>query len=221
MYRARRGPTRQPTPGWTSDETPWRTIKLMTSTDYIIDIGLVALVLLQVRGRRLSAFTLLMPLVVVAWAISTYLKTIPTAGNDLVLIGVATAAGLVLGALCGVFTSVWRDSSGQLMAKAGLLAALFWVLGVGTRLAFQLYATNGGGLSIEHFMVAHDITNVQAWTAALILMALAEVLARSALIWGRAYALGKAAPAPVATAQGRMDLVRPAPSPVGDHDGWR
>ncbi len=36
-------------------------------------------------------------------------------------------------------------------AKAGWLAAFFWILGVSARLGFALYAKNDGGISIARF----------------------------------------------------------------------
>ncbi len=64
-------------------------------------------------------------------------------------------------------------------AKAGVVAALLWVLGVGTRFAFHLDAVYGGGPAIGRFSVAHSITSARAWVAALILMAMGEALART------------------------------------------
>ena len=172
----------------------------MTFTDYALDITLIALVLLQVRPRRVTARTLLLPLGIVAWAAATYLKGVPTAGNDLVLVVGCAAIGALLGGLCAAFTTVGRDASGAPVAKAGAVAAVLWVLGVGTRLAFQLYVSHGGSPAVVRFSAAHHITSSEAWTAALVLMAIAEVVARSAGIIARAYRAqpvgAAAAPAP-------------------------
>ncbi len=158
----------------------------MTLTDYAIDIALIALVILQVRGRRITGRTLLIPVILVGWAASSYLHGIPTAGNDLVLIIGATAIGVTLGALCAVFTTVRAGSDGFPVAKAGMLAAVLWVIGVGTRLAFQVYVTHGGEGAVERFSAAHSITTSEAWVAALILMAMGEVLARTGILALRA-----------------------------------
>ena len=58
----------------------------MTFTDYLIDISLIALVLVQVKSRRLTVKALLLPIGIVAYVAFTYLKGVPTAHNDLVLI---------------------------------------------------------------------------------------------------------------------------------------
>jgi hypothetical protein len=161
----------------------------MTLSDYAIDIALIALVFLQVRGRRLTTRSLILPIVLVGWAAATYLHGIPTAGNDLVLVIAGAAAGISLGVLAGMFTSVRPGADGSPFAKAGAMAAALWVLGVGTRFAFQLYASHGGAGAIGRFSSAHSITSSEAWVAALILMALGEAVARTAVLGVRAYAL--------------------------------
>ncbi len=184
----------------------------MTTTDYIIDIALIGLVLLQVRGRRITARSLLLPLGIVAYVGFTYLKGIPTGGNDLVLVIGLAAIGATLGTLAGRFTSVTRDKAGNAIAKAGAAAAGLWVLGTGGRLAFQLYATHGGGAAIERFSVSNHITSIEAWTSALILMALCEAVARTGILAWRTHALHRA---PGAVFPGPS--LAEAPLPI--HDG--
>jgi hypothetical protein len=161
----------------------------MTLTDYAIDIALIGLVILQVRGRRITGRTLLLPVILVGWAATSYLHGIPTAGNDLVLIIGATAIGVTLGVLCGLFTTVRVGADGFPVAKAGMVAAVLWVMGVGTRLAFQVYVTHGGQAAVGRFSAAHSITTGEAWVAALILMAMGEALARTGILALRSHGL--------------------------------
>lgn len=159
----------------------------MTLTDYILDLSLIGLVFLQLRGRRLTFHTLILPVVICGWAAYNYLHGIPTAGNDLVLVLLAAGLGITLGALAGLFTKVTAGPDGRPFAKAGAVAAILWVAGVGTRFAFQMYATHGGGNAIERFSASHSITSSEAWVAALILMALGEALVRTAVVAYRGY----------------------------------
>ena len=159
----------------------------MTFTDYLIDISLIAIVLFQVRGRRLTTKSLLLPVAIVAYVAVTYLKTIPTSGNDLFLVVGCAAIGATLGGLAATFTKVRPGVDGIPIAKAGLVAAGLWILGTGGRLAFQLYATHGGGAAIERFSVAHGITAATAWTAALILMAISEAVVRTGVLAWRGH----------------------------------
>ena len=78
---------------------------------------------------------------------------------------------------------------GRAYGRAGWLAAGLWVGGVGARLAFAVAASNGAGPAIARFSVTHHITSASAWVAALIMMALADVLTRLAVIYLRGRAL--------------------------------
>ncbi len=178
----------------------------MTFSDYLIDFTLIGLVLLQVKGRRLTTKALVLPIGIVAYVAYTYLKGIPTAHNDLFLIVGFAAVGATLGGLAGKFTSVTKADDGSIMAKAGFAAAALWILGTGGRLAFQLYANYGGGSSIMHFSAAHGITGAEAWTAALILMALSEVVMRTAVLARRSYQVHGTWPLPAAPATERPRL---------------
>ena len=158
----------------------------MTITDYIINIALVALVILQIRGSRLDLKNALRPVACVAAAAIYYLRGFPTAGNDLLLVAVLAGLGLILGVACGTTTRVWRGHDGLAYAKAGIVAAVLWIAGVGSRLAFEEFSTHGGMKAIVNFSIAHDITSQNAWVAGLVTMALAEVLSRLLVIRLRA-----------------------------------
>ena len=168
----------------------------MTISDYLIDFTLIGLVLLQVKGRRLTTKALVLPLGIVAYVAYEYLHGVPTAQNDLLFVVGAAAVGATLGGLAGRFTSVTKAADGSIIAKAGAAAAGLWILGTGGRLAFQLYANYGGGPSVIHFSQAHGITSAEAWTAALILMALSEVVMRTAVLARRAYQVNGGWPLP-------------------------
>jgi hypothetical protein len=172
----------------------------MSTTDYLINIALVLLVLTQIRNRRMDLRSLILPVVAVAGAAFYYLKGIPTAGNDVVLELGLGALGVLLGVACARTTSVWRDADGVAYSRAGLAAAVLWVLGVGSRLAFEVYATHGGAGAIARFSASHSITSGEAWTAALVLMALADVISRMIVL--RVRAARATTPAAVA-AEGR------------------
>ena len=64
-------------------------------------------------------------------------------------------------------------------------------------MAFVFAATHGAGPAIGRFSVASHITGEAAWVAALVMMALADVLTRLVIIYLRGRRL-TAAPAPAA-----------------------
>ena len=89
---------------------------------------------------------------------------------------VLVAAGLTLGTLSGITTSVWRH--GSVVSRAGLAAAFLWVLGMAARFAFAVWVTHSGAAAVGRFSFRNDITGAHIWQFALVLMAYAEVLSR-------------------------------------------
>ncbi|MEU6448631.1 hypothetical protein [Streptomyces sp. NPDC046979] len=157
----------------------------MTTTEWITDIVLVLVVFRQLREGRLDRKTFLIPLGIVAFVAYSYLDSVPTAGNDLVLIAALTAVGAALGVAGGVYTRI-RALDGHLVIKAGAVSAVLWVLGMGARMGFQVWVEHGGGADdVARFSVAHHITSDQAWVTAFVMMAVTEVVTRVATIYLR------------------------------------
>jgi len=164
----------------------------MTTTDYLISAVLVLLVIPQIRGRRVDLRSLLLPLVAVGAAGAYYLKSVPTAGHDVALDLALGAVGLALGVLCGLCTRVYRGGEGFVVSKAGLVAALLWIVGMASRTAFVYEANHSGAHAVDTFSRTNQITGSAAWTAALVLMALAEVIGRLVVVRVKALGAGRA-----------------------------
>ncbi len=165
----------------------------MTTFDYILDSALVLLVLLQIKERPLTDKTLLRPLLLVGLAVFNYLHGIPTAGNDLVLVGSLALIGGLIGVASGQTVFVRRDPEGTVLARAGWASAFFWVLGMGSRFAFILWLTHSGAGTIAEFSARHSITSQEAWTVALLAMAVCEVAGRTLVLAARRHQLAPAA----------------------------
>ncbi len=158
----------------------------MSITDYLVDSALVLLVLLQIKERPLTDHSFIRPLVIVGIAVVSYFHSLPTAGNDLVLIVVLAAFGALLGLGAAQATFVRRrPQDGVVVARAGWLAGFLWVLGMGLRFAFLVWINHSGAASLTRFSATHSITGAAAWTDALLAMAVLEVVGRSALLYVR------------------------------------
>jgi hypothetical protein len=164
----------------------------MNATDYLVNAVLVLLVLRQIRETRLSWQILLLPVLIVVGVACYYLRSVPTAGNDILLDLTLAAVGATLGGLCALATHLRRGADGVPLSRAGWIAAILWVLGVGARMGFAYATTHGSGPALVRFSAAHSITSIDAWVAALIMMALAEVLTRLAVLWMRSRRLPSA-----------------------------
>ena len=166
----------------------------MTTFDYLLNIALVALVVLQMRGRPLDRRGLVLPLALVAWAASQYLHGIPTEGNDGLLVALGIGAGLALGISSARLTRLDVDEAGVPIARATLAAAALWVVGIGARMGFSLYMQHGGAPSVVRFSQAHHLTGA-GWVTGMVLMAFVEVVSRTLILWIRSRTLVVARPA--------------------------
>ena len=165
----------------------------MTITEYLMNIALVGLVVLQVRGHKMTAARLLVPVVATLVFCSQILHAIPTAGNDVALEASLAIMGALLGIAAGFATSIRRLGEGA-FAKAGAVAGVLWVLGIGARVAFSLWVSHGGQPTVARFSALHHITSGHAWAAAFILMAVIEVTTRTGVLFLKALRSGAAIP---------------------------
>jgi hypothetical protein len=152
---------------------------------YLINALLVLLVLRQIREHQLDLRALAVPVLAVAAAAVMFLHSVPSGGNDITLDLLCLSAGAAMGAVGGLATRLRPGPDGRPLGRAGALAAGMWIAGVGARMAFYFAATHGAGPAITAFSITHHITGPAAWTAALVMMALADVLTRLAVVWIR------------------------------------
>lgn len=166
----------------------------MTTTDYLLNAAFVLLVLRQAKERELDRRSVTVPLILMFWVGAIYLHTLPTAGNDLVLIGGLALVGLALGVAGGFATEV-RADGGVALARVGWIAGGLLVLGIGARMAFAFAVGHGFESAVRTFSINHQI-GAAAWPVALVLMALVEVGVRIAIVQVRGRRLVAAYPVP-------------------------
>jgi len=165
----------------------------MSTTDFIVDILLIVVIFRQLRARPYTLRTAILPLGVVVWAGFHYLHSFDLAGNDLALVAFLTIVGLALGIASAATTYMWRNDAGAVLGRVGFYACLTWIVGMGFRFAFALYASSsGGGREIANLSRHHDISGGQAWTTALVMMAFAEVISRVVILQVRRVRLAAA-----------------------------
>ena len=153
----------------------------MTITDYLINAMFLLVVARQARERELDRRSVIVPLILVFFVAQMYLHSIPTAGNDLVLIGLLAAVGLTLGIASGLATHVRAGENGLAVARVGWLAAALLVAGIGSRMVFAFAVSHGLRSDIASFSIVHHIS-ATAWPTALVLMAICEVTTRIAIV---------------------------------------
>jgi hypothetical protein len=154
---------------------------LMRTTDYLINGLFVLIVLRQARERELDRRSAVIPLAIVAYVAHLYVRSIPTAGNDLVLIAALGTVGLALGVASGFATHVRAGEHGLAMARVGVAAGALLIAGIGSRMVFAFAISHGARHAVAGFSQAHQI-GAAAWPVALVLMALLEVSVRIAIV---------------------------------------
>jgi hypothetical protein len=159
----------------------------MTITDYLINAIFVVVVLRQARERRLDLRSLLVPLIIVFFVARNYVHSIPTAGNDLVLVAALVFVGLILG-VSGGFATQLRRADGDVFARVGWTAGGLLLAGIMARMIFVFAVNNGLGPAVRSFSMNHHI-GAAAWPLALVAMALVEVAVRQGTVQLRAYRL--------------------------------
>jgi hypothetical protein len=169
----------------------------MSTTDYVVDILLIVVIFRQIRVQPYTARNAIVPLAIVVWAGTHYLRGFHVAGNDIALIAILTLCGLALGFASAMTTKMWRDDGGRVLGRVGFYACLAWIVGMGFRFLFAVYASShGGGIKVAEFSRDHAIIGSEVWTTALVFMAFAEVLSRVAILQVRRMRLAQSAASP-------------------------
>jgi hypothetical protein len=170
----------------------------MSTSDYFIGVAALGLILWNMRRHELTDRRLRRPLIIAAIVAVNFLHGVPTAGADAALVAIGVLIGIGCGALSALATRVERDpTAGTVIATATRRAVAITALAFGGRMAFAVAATNGLGPEIGRFSHQVGIDSANAWIAALVLMAIADLATRALVLWHRRRAF--AAP-PTATA---------------------
>jgi hypothetical protein len=170
----------------------------MTTIDYLINAVFVLIVVRQARERELDRRSVVVPLAIVAYVAHLYVRSIPTGGNDLVLIAALGTLGFALGVASGFTTHVRAGEKGLAVARVGWIAGALLIAGIGSRMVFAFALSHGARHAVANFSYAHQI-GAAAWPVALVLMALLEVSTRIAIVQLRGrHAMQAAVAVPVA-----------------------
>jgi hypothetical protein len=153
----------------------------MTITDYLINAVFVLIVLRQARERELDRRSVIIPLAVLVYVAQMYVHSIPTAGNDLLLVAALGTVGLTLGVASGLATHVRAGENGLAVARVGWLAGALLIAGISSRMVFVFAIHHGARHAVASFSMAHQI-GAAAWPVALVMVALLEVGTRIAIV---------------------------------------
>lgn len=146
-------------------------------------------------ARKIGRLRLLRPVIAAAVIIPIFIGRPATSGMGLAIEIAGIAAGILGGLAAGALIKVYRNQeTGQPVSRATAPYALLWTIVIGARAAFSYGASHWFSAQLVSWAIANHVTEA-ALTDALIFMAIAMVLIRTAALGVRAAAL-KDAPAP-------------------------
>lgn len=129
----------------------------MSTSTWIEILVILAIAVWTQMGRR--AFTtrrIVLPFITSIVVGQSYLRAIPTEGNNVAAILLCVLAGAVFGLLLVAATRVERDGS-VLYTQAGAAYFVIWVLEIGSRVAFAYYAQSHQ-MEVGRFLVRHHLS---------------------------------------------------------------
>ena len=145
--------------------------------------------------RKITTFRLLRPVLLAAAIVPLFLDKITTHGCGLTVQLAGAAAGLIGGLIALALIKVRRSSTtGQPVSAAGWGYALLWTAVIGARALFSYGAGHWFGTQLGSWLAASSIPSA-AITDALIFMAVAMLLTRTAGLAIRARTVPGSAPA--------------------------
>lgn len=156
----------------------------------IASATILVIVLATDLGRkRISKIRLLRAFAGVAIVVAIFVHTIPTGDNEIRLQLIGLGVGAVCGLLAGALLPAHRDSSGEIYTTGGIAYAVLWVVLAGGRVVFAYGSEHWFGPEIVRFSIEHRLSGQDVYANAFIFMALAMVLARSAVLFTKRHRL--------------------------------
>jgi len=170
----------------------------MPANVWILNLVVLGVVLEADLGRRkIGRFRVARPLLTALAICPLFLDSVPTGSHDVALQAAGIAAGVLLGLAAHLFISVGygpvKSRAGtrdRAFSRAGLGYAAFWTVIYGGRLLFIYGTLHWFTVPLGQFFAAHQLT-AAGLTDALIFMAVAMALARSALLGVRGRAAAR------------------------------
>lgn len=155
-------------------------------TTLIINLGVLAAVLFSDLGRRAVTWhRLARPLLLSIAIVPSFVHTLSTHGNDLVLQLAGTAAGVLVGLLAVSAMKVDHSGpSGTPSTEAGVGYALVWTVIAAGRLVFAYGSQHWFGATVAREAIKLHVTGTGI-TNALVFMAIAAVITRTLAVWTR------------------------------------
>jgi hypothetical protein len=170
----------------------------MPASVWILNLIVLGVVLEADLGRRkIGRFRVLRPLLAAILICPLFLDSVPTNSRSVILQAVGIGVGVLLGLAAHLLMSVGygpvkgrTGMRGRAVSRAGFGYAAFWAVIYGGQLLFIYGTLRWFPVPLARFFAAHQLS-AAGLTDALIFMAVAMALARSAMLGVRGRAAAR------------------------------
>ncbi|MFD3556343.1 hypothetical protein ACFWWA_30210 [Streptomyces goshikiensis] len=165
----------------------------------LIASGVILTIILStdLGTRKITNMRLLRSIIAVAIVIALFVHTLPLGGNDPWLQLAGIGVGVVCGLIAAALLPAHRGSDGEIYTKGGITYAIVWTLMSASRVVFAYGSEHWFGKDVILFSIDNKLSGQDVYSNAFVFMALAMVLARTAVLLTKRRRLGGAqAPIP-------------------------
>jgi len=164
----------------------------MTLEIWILIIAVFAAVVFLRLGRhRYTRRQRILTIALVVFLVLTFVKGMPTSGNDIPLEVACLGLGALFGfAMLAVMSVEKDDSTGDIWVRAGIAYLVLWVALLGSRVFFAYSATGWARRDVGRFFIANRLS-FTAITPAFVLMTIGSIAVVTVGIALRAVSLSR------------------------------
>ncbi|WP_433250575.1 hypothetical protein ACQPYK_04410 [Streptosporangium sp. CA-135522] len=169
---------------------------------------LVIILATDLGRRRVTTMRMLRSLIAVAVIVAIFVHSLPMDGNapSFQLAGIGT--GVICGLIAGALLPAHRDASGEIYTVGGLGYALVWIVLSSARVVFAYGSEHWFGEEIVRFSIDYKLSGPDVYSNAFVFMALAMVLARTAVLMRKSARLRAATAVPGVESEQRSGSTR-------------
>ncbi|MFE3630206.1 hypothetical protein [Streptomyces goshikiensis] len=150
----------------------------------LIASGVILIIILStdLGTRKVTNMRLLRSIIAIVIVIALFVHTLPLGGNDpwLQLAGIGT--GAVCGLLAAALLPAHRGTDGEVYTKGGIAYAIVWTLMSASRVLFAYGSEHWFTEDVIMFSINNKLSGQDVYSNAFVFMALAAVLARTAVL---------------------------------------
>lgn len=159
----------------------------MNLQSWILIIALLLLAILQLKERKFTIRSLIIPIAILGYFSYEYIEPVPFKGINGWILTISIIGGIVFGILSYLSTKLYvRD--GIKFVKCTLPYLFLWIINVGSKVFLAEYITKWNPTKSIHFIIKHHI-NPNVISTSFMYFTIAMIVVRLICIYIKFYSL--------------------------------